>query len=438
MVFHNLNLQFPSLTSFAAWLRLQPRPDWHPTGVTYHNTYHPNAREWQGHTSMESMEKTYAAKGWDRGPHCYLALGTHADGIWVMTPPHLPGIHAGSCNEHRFGIEVVGDFENHPMVDAQLHLLADVSAELLRYAGATRPDINAHRDCMLLRTCPGQAAYEQKGDIQKRLASAMSTPAKLAHGIVLTNTRSIAILSTDLATGHYTALKVVTAWGLPSAWTQSDRQLVAKLPQTLIVRTHAGDPSSNKPFLHPEEVVSEIEPWYATRSDLWIELGNEPNSAALDPFDCRYYLGLAIAACREHFPKARLIAPALVLDRGDPQHWLAVCGDLYRQCEAIGVHIYAFTSLANDDTGQQALASKLYSQFSQPLALTEYGINDGQMGKAAKGSAYARFVQNLSPRYALATAYHIDQAAVPGTNDAYYHLTMDSHRAYGLAMLRGN
>lgn len=434
MTFHNLNLRFPDLASFAAWLRSQPAPDWTPMGSTYHNTYSPDESTWRGHASMEAMQAFYAAKGWDRGPHVYVAAGTSDNGIWVMTPPELPGIHAGACNPKRFGIEVVGNFQSYPMSDAQLQLLVGAAAELHRYARITTPDIITHRDCMPGRTCPGDAAYAQRGTVQRLLLIALAHTPALAHGITLTNTRSIASLRSAIGIGGYTALKVVTAWGLPSAWTESDIRLVAPLASTLIVRTHAGDPSSGKPFLHPEEVVAEIAPWYAAKPTLWIELGNEPNSADLDPWDYRHYLGLAISACRTQFPRARLIAPALLLDRGDPKRWLGVMGDLYRQCDAIGVHVYAYHSLAADDTGQQILASQLYSVFTQPLALTEYGINDGQMSKADKGAAYAAFVHRLSPRYQLATAYHIDQAATPGTNDAFYHLTTDSHRAYGAAM----
>lgn len=435
VAFHNLNLRFPDLPSFAAWLRSHPALTWKPAGSTYHNTYRPDEAQWRGHVSMRSMQETYEAKGWDRGPHLYLAAGTApgTEGIFVMTPPSLPGIHAGACNPTRFGIEVVGDFQNRRMTEAQLALLVGAAAELHRYA-RIGPDIIAHRDCMPGRTCPGDAAYAQRGTIQRSLLLALSRTPGLAHGVVLTHTRSIASLRTAIAIGSYTALKVVTGWGIPGPWTDADRQLVAPLAPTLIVRTTAGDPSSGHDFLHPEEVIRELTPWLSIKPDAWIELGNEPNSAEVDPWQYRYYLGLAITACRAAFPRARLIAPALLLDRGDPQRWLTLLGDLYRQCDAIGVHLYAFHSLAADDTGQQAQAAKLYSTFTEPLALTEYGINDGAMGKAEKGTAYAQFVSLLPARYQLATAYHIDQAATPGTNDAHYHLTADSHRAYGAAI----
>lgn len=174
MTFHNLNLRLASPDALAAWLATQPRPLWHPKGSTYHNTYKPNAITWRGHASMRSMQADYAAKGWDRGPHLYLAAGTSDDGIFVMTPPWIEGIHSPSCNGARFGIEVVGDFATRPMSHAQLVLLSEAAAALHDWA-RIGPEINAHRDCDP-RTCPGNAAYAQKADIQALLAFAQQHP----------------------------------------------------------------------------------------------------------------------------------------------------------------------------------------------------------------------------------------------------------------------
>lgn len=170
--FLNLNLRFATPAALRAWLSAAPRPAWAPIGSTYHNTYIPNESQWRGHASMERMQETYAAKGWDRGPHLYLAVGTSADGIFVMTPPWAPGIHAGACNDERFGIEVVGDFQSRPMSAAQVDLLASCAAVLHQWANCP-PDIVAHRDCMPGRTCPGEAAYIQKPRIQAELRARM-------------------------------------------------------------------------------------------------------------------------------------------------------------------------------------------------------------------------------------------------------------------------
>lgn len=205
MTFHNLNLWFPDADAFAAWLADKPKPTWAKAG-TYHNTYRPDERSWAGRLSMRSMQKTYEGYGWDRGPHCYLAAGTAFDGIWVMTEPWLQGIHAGDCNNDRFGLEVVGDFQSKPMTQFQIALLTSTAAALHRWAGLPA-DINSHRDCMAKRTCPGDAAYAQRPVIQARLAAALGAPYTADSPILGTDPTSldrIASVILSRPTGEYT------------------------------------------------------------------------------------------------------------------------------------------------------------------------------------------------------------------------------------------
>jgi hypothetical protein len=166
--FHNLNLRFASPAALKAWLSGVPRPAWQPVGSTYHNTLKPTEATWQGHATMEAMARHYTGLGWDRGPHIFIAVGTSADGIFVMTPPWLEGIHAGPCNSVRFGLEMVGNFHARPMSTAQVDMLANTAAVLHLWAGIGS-DIDAHRDCMPGRTCPGDAAYLQKPRIEAEL-----------------------------------------------------------------------------------------------------------------------------------------------------------------------------------------------------------------------------------------------------------------------------
>lgn len=177
--FANLNLRFDSPDALAAWLATQPRPSWRPVGSTYHNTLKPTQADWRGHPTMTGMATHYASLGWTTGPHLFIALGTSADGIFVMTSPTQPGTHSPSCNGSvtkpgRFGIEIVGNYHTTPLSLGQMSLLAECAAVLHRWAGIG-PDINAHRDCDP-RTCPGNAAYAQKADIQALLAFAQQYP----------------------------------------------------------------------------------------------------------------------------------------------------------------------------------------------------------------------------------------------------------------------
>lgn len=186
VAFNSINRQFTSLADFSAWLFAQPQPTWHPIGTTYHNTYRPTLAQWRGLASMWSMQSGYEAKGWTAGPHLYLALGAPKaadNGIFCMTPPTSPGIHSPSCNSGahgRFGVEVVGDYQAAPPAPPLQQLLVEVVAVLHEWAHLV-PDLNAHRDCDP-RTCPGDAFYNLKPQLQSRLVTLMVDPWPLRWG----------------------------------------------------------------------------------------------------------------------------------------------------------------------------------------------------------------------------------------------------------------
>lgn len=152
---------------------------WDPIGATVHNTYIPNKLQWRGMASMASMVKDYMAKGWTSGPNLYLAVGTvnsDNDGIFMMTPLNREPTHAGKCNDTMFGVEVVDDFEVNTPSAAQLDLLVGVLVVLSMVSSAkgTKFFINAHKDCMANRTCPGQHMYDLMGDVRTRFTRAVT------------------------------------------------------------------------------------------------------------------------------------------------------------------------------------------------------------------------------------------------------------------------
>jgi len=174
MAFLSINKQF-TLQSFTAYLATLPRPIW-PRASCYHNSYRPTEAEWQGLATMQSMQAHYVSLGWTTGPHVFIALHSPNpanDGIWVMTPPTVPGTHAGTCNADHFGIEVVGDFRVRAPSAAQQGLLIGVLDALHRWVGLG-PALDAHRDCMPDRVCPGDAFYALKPQLQQQLAAALA------------------------------------------------------------------------------------------------------------------------------------------------------------------------------------------------------------------------------------------------------------------------
>lgn len=149
---------WPTISAFAAYLQGVPRPSW-CKGITNHNTYIPNEKQWRGMASMLSMRDTYIAKGWSAGPHLYLAATSPnpADtGIWQMTPLGHVGVHAGACNTHHLGIENVGDFDAAPPSAEQYTLLITINTLILHAWGLPPSSVNVHNECMTGRTCPGK------------------------------------------------------------------------------------------------------------------------------------------------------------------------------------------------------------------------------------------------------------------------------------------
>jgi len=176
VTFDSTIMRFATAAELAAYLSAFPSPAWRPSGSTIHNTYKPVERDWRGHTSMLAMRSEYMRKGWTSGPHFYVAVGSPQaawDGVWQMTPPLRPGTHAGACNAHRFGIEVVGDFQARHWTTPQRQLLLDTLTALHRWAGVG-PDLVGHRDCMAGRTCPGQFAYDDLGQLRADLAQRLT------------------------------------------------------------------------------------------------------------------------------------------------------------------------------------------------------------------------------------------------------------------------
>lgn len=158
MAFDAEIIHWPTIAAFAAHLQGVPRPKW-CQGITNHNTYIPNEKQWRGRASMLSMQQTYIGKGWSAGPHLFLAADAPnpADrGIWQMTQLDHQGVHAGACNTNRIGLEWVGDFDARPPTADQYTLGITINLLILQAWGLPPSSVNVHNECMVGRTCPGK------------------------------------------------------------------------------------------------------------------------------------------------------------------------------------------------------------------------------------------------------------------------------------------
>lgn len=244
------------------------------------------------------------------------------------------------------------------------------------------------------------------------------------HGFILTSAAGLATVAQAVTAGQCRVLKVVTGWGLP--WADALRAQALRLAPATIVRTVHGDPSTPHPELHPELVVAELAPWYAQRDParpFLIELGNEPliRPEITDDraYAYGYYLNLAITACRRHFPAARLIASAHLVNHPvavgnvawGQGRYLELHRELYRRCDYVGIHAYTREQLDQ----AISLVQTHVGADHPPMYLTECNLNE-LLDEATRARRLAALLHGAD--VAGICLYHLDELA--GTNPAHF------------------
>lgn len=132
------------------------------SGAVIHHTYKPVPSQWRGMVTMNALQRYYQQLGWSAGPHLFICAGAPNpadDGIWQLTPLNLRGIHAGVCNSTKWGIEVVGNYDQTPWSPATNALVTHAIRALFdwRELDTTPKTVKGHRDCNSPKSCPGTA-----------------------------------------------------------------------------------------------------------------------------------------------------------------------------------------------------------------------------------------------------------------------------------------
>jgi hypothetical protein len=174
-----------------------------PRHLTLHHTWRPDQRSWAGINSMRAMQRFYAGKGWTSAPHIYAA----PDGIWLATPLHRIGIHAGAGNGsvregwYSIGLEVVWNGDEGPPAGPAWAGAKAVIRGLAARCGTSAPEIlNFHRD-FSTKTCPG-STVTRAWVLGELAAPAAPAPAPILGGPSVPATTLIAYL--DPRTPHLT------------------------------------------------------------------------------------------------------------------------------------------------------------------------------------------------------------------------------------------
>lgn len=165
---------WPTVDAFIAHLaKHDPAVARWAVGVTVHHTVIPTVAQWRGVKTMDGMRRHYKGMGWSGAPHLFIG----PDGIWQGTPLHLPGIHAGDCNDSHWGVEVVGDYDHGPWLEPINSLARGAITALYRWRGlADAATLKGHRECLPNKSCPGIAI--DMDDLRRWLAGELrATPA---------------------------------------------------------------------------------------------------------------------------------------------------------------------------------------------------------------------------------------------------------------------
>jgi hypothetical protein len=146
-----------SLEEFKKYVKEKDFGSLPPTFMVLHHTWKPTKADWQGEKTLLGIKRYYEGKGWNAGPHLFIA----EDGIWLFTDMYDVGIHAGVGNGslktgYSIGIEVVGNYDGEKWSgETKKNALGAVVA-LQKKLGIDESKIMFHRD-FSKKSCPGWA-----------------------------------------------------------------------------------------------------------------------------------------------------------------------------------------------------------------------------------------------------------------------------------------
>lgn len=286
------------------------------------------------------------------------------------------------------------------------------------------------------------------------------------HGPVLTATETLQEFEQHVRAGGHTIKKVVTTWGGWAKkgediwhWNTDTRNHVCHtIPGELIVRTTRGDGyylGSDEPewaFPLPDEIEAEIQPWYDIKSDIWIQIGNEPNNHydgnvffTERKNDQRFidewagHLDAAIMRCKERFPLAKIITSPLA-SIVDPTRYFDAMQNLPNLTNDIYIGFNTLTSNSFRDSAEHGMYRPMVAHMQNYFGdrqwfITEYGIHDNKTG-ADKGRLYAEMMHfdggdpSLPNNVVGGVYFHVMTDESEGGREPSYHIGIEGANAY--------
>lgn len=202
----------------------------------------------------------------------------------------------------------------------------------------------------------------------------------------------------------------------------SVEELIDAGAKTIIYHPHGRLPSINQTVneLVGREFYALVSRYPEVR---WVcELGNEPERPpdVLDHWSYRYRQLVTVTTLRPRYPGLEWIASAPI-KTNHVYDWLTttdVHGNIARDFDGFGPHIYAWTDPATDSAGEDWQASYRFilDHTDKEVWITEIGIDAGGLPKAEKGRRIVSWLARQPPQVAGATVFLIGPWA---ENDHY-------------------
>jgi len=121
--------------------------------IVLHHTWD-TIKQWQkGEVSCDYYKKMYEEKGWESGPHLFVA----PEGIWLFTDINIQGTHANEGNRRSIGIEMVGRYDRKLPSGKVLGNTKAILKVLLKKFNLKPENIHFHREYNPKKSCPGKA-----------------------------------------------------------------------------------------------------------------------------------------------------------------------------------------------------------------------------------------------------------------------------------------
>jgi hypothetical protein len=227
--------------------------------------------------------------------------------------------------------------------------------------------------------------------------------ANKVFGPILTNAPDVNYLWRMKKDRPFNAIKIVTQWGLDSGWNSLSRAQICALYPTIIVRTKAGDPSSNHPLPEFKSVYEEVAPWLEINPFAWLNIGNEMNIHEIQEYDIwlyKWHLMNTAKRIRELYPYAKLISPGFIRNEQ-----LVRCVEIFRKgnnenafdfFDYCGIHIYDHRNLLQPVDTQLTAMRNAFLYVNKPWFIAEFGVNKWEGNDAARIKHYLDFINGIA------------------------------------------